>query len=573
MIQITSQPPGMAAITDPIVAPIALSDCMNFCLQPDAADVFLTTGTQAELVFTIPFTCTVPANGTAFKLWGYSFTIQSAEPFTSESFKVDANGLVTVLNLANMLAANVFFKRTGSVTSFTAVGTDYVMIYKWNECREQINFTGTNMDFLVFGTIGGNVTKLNGISPSYVEAYRIIVNTVRYQDNTLTYADLSALAGMEAEKLCDRAGIVCVDIKSDVSDDLYTMMPPLTYDSFISSIDNGRSMMRFYSLQYGWTYRQNCIAKSGTIKRSNRVLVLNAAFDIDDPYQIRRYWSGHPQGFPPGQLFPDFLTTQPKTIPLCKDSYKWLWFLNSFQGNSATNYALVCSFDLYDKDNILVRSGTSVVNNPATMGSAHHQPVCFNASPRHISDILNVSMAGIVAYEVQLLGVNRLDFEDVLFNASEYLRFEICDKCCEDGTDLYFLSPTGSIDTFLVRVDSLETLQSGGEEITVNLPCGASRTDRATNGGRTLTSTRVYQKMKLSAQIPRSKEWERWVKHLRQSPQRWIRVMDESGAYIAKKIVFENGGITQRETGQGVTIEMTGYLMDIPTQQGNEKRF
>ena len=300
-------------------------------------------------------------------------------------------------------------------------------------------------------------------------------------------------------------------------------------------------------------------------------MVLNAAFDVDDPYQMRRYWYNHPEGLPPGQFVPDYLTTQPKKIPLCRDSFKWLWLLNAWQ-DDWPQYALVARFVLYAADGTITDIVTHVANDPLTMGSSHYQAVCFNASPRHISDIIGADMTGVVAYEVQVVGTDPLDYGDVWFNASEYLRFEICDACCDDSTDLYFLSPTGSIDTIVVRVDSLETLQSGGEEIRVNIPCGTDRVDRAAYGGRTLVATRVYQKMKMSVQIPRSADWELWVKHLRQSPQRWVRVTDQSGGYIAKKIIIDAGGITSRKSGEGTIVEITGYLQDVPTQEANDKR-
>jgi hypothetical protein len=330
-------------------------------------------------------------------------------------------------------------------------------------------------------------------------------------------------------------------------------------------------MMKYFALQYGWTYRENCVAKSGTIKTSNKVLVLNAAFDIDDPYQIRRYWHNHPDGFPPGQFVPDFLTTQPKKIPLCRDSFKWLWLLNSFQ-DDWPQYALVARFVLYNASGTIVNIVRTVVNDPLSMGWEPYQAVCFNASPRHISDVIGTPIGNVAYYDVQVVGTSPLNYNDVWFNASEYLRFDISGSCCDDVTDLFFLSPTGSIDTIVVRVDSLETLQTGGQEIIVNVPCGTDRHDRANYGGRTLVAARVYQKMKLSVQIPRTDEWERWAKHLRQSPQRWVRVRDEGGAYISKKILFESGAIVQRKTGEGTVLEMTGYLQDVPVQDGNDKR-
>ncbi len=571
MLNIISQPLGMSDFNDDIEPPIPLSECFQFCLKPDDADVFLTPGQKPKIVFVIPATCTVPANGTAFKIWGNSFTVNSAQDFTANSFKVNAFGVFTALNLSYMLAANIFFKRAGKVTSFVTVGSNYELTFTWNECREQVNFTGANMDLAVFTTIGGSATPTNGISPVFVESYRLIANTVRFIDQTNEFQELGPLVGLEVEKLCDTTGNTCIDINPDVSFDLYTLLPDLTYDSFIPSIENGRSMMRFYSLQYGWTYRENCIAKSGTIKTADRILVLNAAFDTDDPYQIRRYWYGHPDGFPPDQFVPDFLTTQPKKIKLCKDSYKWLWLLNSFQPDWE-NYALKARFILYDANGDIITILSHVVNNPITMGSAHYQPVCFNASPRFISDVLLQSLDNVVRYDVQVVGVESTDFDAVLFNASEYLSFEICKDCCDDETDLYFLSPAGGIDTVVCRVDSIETIQDDGQEIFIPISCAANREQKARYGGRTMISERAYQKINLSIQIPPSEDWEKWAKHLRQSPQRWIRVKDESGQYIAKKIIFESGAITQKVSGFGVILEMTGYLPYISTQKNNEQR-
>ncbi|MGL4640882.1 MAG: hypothetical protein ACRCVX_14255 [Shewanella sp.] len=541
-------------------------------MQPDVSDVFTTVGAKPKVVFNIPIANAVPANGTAFKIWGYAFTVDNAQPFTSSSFRVGTNGLLTALNLLSMLQANLFFKRA-CVLSASVVGPNVQAMCEWKDCREQVNFTGANMNLAVFSSMGGSATATNGTSPVYVDGYRLIVNTVRYKDATSVFADLGELVGMEAEKLCTTVGSVCVDINNDVSADLYTMLPALTYSSFISSIDNGRSMMRYYSLQYGWAYRENCVAKSGTIKRAKTVLCINAALDQDDPYQMRRYWHDHPDGYPPGQSVVEFLTTQPKSLKLCRDSFKWLWILNNWKEDNP-NYRLVARFYTYDKNGFQLGLHSHVINDPATMGSAPYQAVCFNASPRFISDVLGGNLTNVAYYEVQVYGVPTSGpLSSVLFIASELIRIQIDHSCCDSMTDLYFLSPTGSIDTMNVRIDSIETLQSDGQEIYVNVPCGASFVDRATNGGRTLINTRAYQKVKMSVKIPRRSDHERWVAHMRQSPQRWIKMRDASGTFIAKKIVFENGGITQHKVGEGAQIEMIGYLQDRPIQQVNERKF
>lgn len=570
MITVTKQPPNIESFSDPQAPPVPLSDCAEWCLQPETADVFTTPGAKAKIVFTIPVVCTVPADGTPFTIWGYDFTVDSSSDFTSESFRVYTTGLFTVVQLANMLFANIFFQRATTVTNFQLVGSNFEMTLEWRECREQPNFAGANMDLAVFSAIGGSATPMNGISPIYVDAYRLLVRGVRFTDATTGYVPLAPFAGLDVEKLCTTVGETCLELNADIGADLFTMLPALTNTSFISSIDNGRSMMRYYGLEYGSTYRENCVPKSGTIMRSNRVLMLNAAFDIDDPYQIRRYWNAHPDGFPPGQFVPDYLSTQPKTINLCRDSFKWLWLLNNWQDEGFGAYDIVARWVAYKHDGTIHAIYTEIVNDAATMGHAQYQPICFNASPSHLFDVLGAPEDQISGYEIQCVGVNASNPADIYFNASEYLRFNV-GHCCGDNTDLYFLNPAAGIDTVVMRVDSVETLQNGGQEINVQIACDSSRQDRATNGGRTVVAMRVFQKVKLSMQVPRNNEWERWAKHIRQSPQRWMKVLDEGGTPIAKKIVFETGGIKVKESGGGSEIEFTGYLQDVPTQQGTEK--
>ncbi|MGL4640604.1 MAG: hypothetical protein ACRCVX_12855 [Shewanella sp.] len=535
-------------------------------MRPDAADVFASTGSKAKIVFVFPGTCTIPANGTAFKIWGNDFVIDSATDFSSTSFKVVSSGIFTIINFGNMILANIFFQRAATLVNFRPVGPNFEITLQWRECREQPNFAGANMNLAVFSAIGGSATPTNGVSPVYIDAYRLLVRAIRWIDASNEYFQLAPFSGLEVEKLCDVVGQTCLKINDDVASDLFTILPELTYTSFVSSIDNGRSMMRYYGLEYGSTFRTACVPKSGTITRSNRALVINAAFDIEDPYQMRRYWKSHPQGLPPGQSFVDFLTTQPKTLKLCRNSYKWLWMLNHWQDDGFPQYALLAEWTGYRKDGVIDAYYDEIINDPTTMGSSSFQAVCFNASPMHLFSVLGSPQTGIVAYEIQVKGVNPANKEDVYFNATEYLRFEIED-CCGDHTDLYFLSPTGSIDTVVVRVDYIETLQSGGEEIQVQVPCDSSRTNRATNGGRRLVGMRAYQKVYISMHMPRTNEHARWLKHIRQSPQRWIRVKDEGGNWMAKSIVFENGAIKTKESGAGNIIEMVGYLQDIPTQK------
>jgi hypothetical protein len=232
MITIVQQPPSIADFSEEAQPPVPLSDCIRFCMLPDTADVISTPGAKATIVFVIPASCSVPADGTQFTVWGYDFTVDSAQDFTSSSFKVDAIGIFTWIHLANMFYSNIFFQRSVVITG-QLVGPNFELTLTWIECREQGKFTGANMDLAVFSSIGGSATPTNGTSPIYVEAYRLLVRSVRMIDATTGYVALSVMAGLEVEKLCSTVGMTCVNLNTDIASDLYTLLPALTNTSFI----------------------------------------------------------------------------------------------------------------------------------------------------------------------------------------------------------------------------------------------------------------------------------------------------------------------------------------------------
>lgn len=575
MITLAEQPPSIpSTLTDPKAPPVPISDCWRWCLQPDAADAVTTPGSKATVEVLFPLTTTVPADGTAFKIWGYDFTVQSAEDFTSESFKVETSGLLTALNFGSMIQANIYFSRAVIVTG-GIVGSDFQVLLTWNECREQPRFSVDDMVFTGITATGGSATATNGVSPVYVEAFQIVSRLGFYQDATQTFLPISSFVGMEPNRQCTTVGQICPEYPLDAESALYTDLPDLTSTSFIPAIQGGRSLMRLFSLEYGWTYREDCGAKSGTIKKSPLVLGINAAFDIDDPYQMRRYWYAHPDGFPDGQFVPDYLTTQPKTIPLCWQSFKWLWLLNNWQDEFG-QYRLVARFVLYKKGvSGVFEIFTHVINNPLSDAHSWYQPVNFNVSPQFVLDNApTLNESNLDFYEVQVVGMETLT-TDILFNASEYLRF-VPGHCCEGTTDLYFLTPPGGIGTVVVNIAEENVVQEG-QEIFLQTDCGASRNDRARYGGRTLVGLRSYKEITFTINAPPNVQWRRWLKHLRASPQHWIRVEDEAGISLgfggnplAKKLIVEPGSAKIYENGSGIEFKATGYLADIPTQKGYE---
>lgn len=571
-LTITSEPYSRPSLLDPAVPPVPVSDCWRWCLQADDADAVTTPGGYAEVEVTIPATCTIPTNGTEVIIWGHVFTVDDSDPFTGTSFEVDASGLTTALNFVAMIQANLFFN--DAVTIALTSPSDFVITLTWVECREQPRFTGADMDFTGIIDAGGSGVATNGTSPVYVEGYKVVTRLGAYINSV--FAPLSPKVGLTTDQQCTEVGEVCVDYVEDAQSMLFTHLPELTSTSIITSFVNGESLMRLFSLEYGWVYREDCQAKSGTIKKSDLVLGINAAFDIDDEYQMRRYWYGHPDGYPTGQFVSDYLTTQPKINHLCWESFAWLWFLNSWQDDEG-NYDLVAHFVLYNAAGV-AEVFDVVINNYGVDGSLCTHPVCFNVSPAYVlANAPTLTAANLVRYDVVVYGTNVADPLDVIFNACEYMTF-LPAHCCEEKTDLYVLTPPGGFATQLIEV--LErSIVKDGQEVNLQVPCGDSRSNRAKYGGRTVVNLRTYEKIDFVFRLPNTPESVRWMRHVRQSPQTMIKIYSDGlysisnsnkGNPLAKKFIIDPASVTTYVVGEGLEFKATGYMGDIPTQKGIE---
>lgn len=574
-LTIVSEPYSIAALTDPPMPPVPVSDCWRWCLQADDADAVTTPGSYAEVEITIPVTCTVPANGTILTIWGYDFEVQSATPFTGTTFKVDASGITTTLNFVAMIQANLFFNDTVDIVVTTP--SDFVITLTWRECREQPRFVAEDMVFTAITAAGGSGTYTNGVSPVYVDGYKVITRIGSYGGDPVAFQPLSPKVGLTTDQQCTTVGEVCVDYVADAETMLHTLLPELTSTAIITSFANATSMMQPFQLEYGWVYRDNCQAKSGTIKRSGFVFGLNAAFDIDDEFQMRRYWYGHPDGYPTGQFVSDYLTTQPKKTNLCWDSFAWLWLLNSWQVDKG-NYDLVAHFVLYNSAGTIIEDFDIIVNDFGVDGSNFYNPVCFNVSPQFVLDNApTATEANIARYEVVVFGANVADPTDMLFAATEYISF-YPGHCCEEKTDLYILTPAGGFATQVIEVVERQIVKDG-QEINIQVPCGNSRTDRAKYGGRSMVNLRSYEKIEFTFTLPRTVESVRWMKHVRQAPQTMIKAYSEGlygvsqndlGTPFAKKFIIDPSSVTTFVAGEGIEFRATGYTADIPTQKGFE---
>lgn len=571
MITITEQPPsvGNTNYAQPKEPPVPVSDCFKWCLLADTSDAITTPGAKANITVTFPAICSVPADGTEFKMWGITFTIDSSSDYTANSFKAETFGLLCWINFANMVYANLLLNRAVTVTG-QVVGSDFELQIVWNDCREQERFSATDVDLAGVEATGATTSFANGSSPVYVDGFKILTRSVVYQDDSLTFYPLGRLEALEADLLCDSVAPICVDYKLDIEQQLFTRLPDLTSTSFIDEIENGRSLMRLFTLEYGWVYRQNCQVQSGTIKRGLKVLGMNAVIPLEDSYGMRRYWHEHPDGYPPGQTAPEFLTLQPKVRhTVCLTSFCWLWMTNNFQHQYGINYRLVVKFQLYQAGSSSVfEEFEHTAMNSVGDSNAWYQCVNFNTSPAFVlANAPTLTAANLAGYDVQVFGLENFS-EHVLFTASEKLHYDVI-NACNECTDLYFLSGPGGIGTQIATVQEREIVTSG-TEIMINSSCDLSNSDKARYGGRSLNSLRSYEKISFVIDLPNSTEFERWAKDFRKSPQHWIKVFDYEGNPFARKILLENNTIKVYKNGEGIKVEATGYLADIPTQKGIE---
>ena len=567
MITITTEPdsiPWGAVISDPKPPPVPVSECLRWCLQADAADAVQIEGSRATVTVALPpsGSTTIPANGTAFSIWGYDFEVDDSTPFTASSFQVTTNTLTNFANFVGMIEANIFFRRAVSVSA-ALVAPNLEITITWLDCREQPRFVAESMDLDVFTTIGGSASFANGVSPQYTPGFRVVARPLLFdEDAEFFFNEIGVLEGLEVDRLCDSVGEVCVNYQKDAQSQLWTELPELSASSFTTAERCGQTMLRLFALEYGWTYQEDCVAKSGTFMKSDLVPVLNAALDPNDPYGMRRYWSNHPDGFPPGVDDVEFLTTQPKGYTVCNDAFMWLWFLNNMQ-ETWGKYELYAQFRIHSGANI--ETLDYKINDPDTDASEWRHPVCFNASPQFIYDnAVTYNTPGTVDYyEVSVYGLPA-DPNDQ-FHLTERIKI-VPTACCGDTADVYFLTSPGGIGTLSVNIDEREMVQEG-TEVNLFVPCDVTQDSRARYGGRTLVNLRSYERVTFSAKHPkRDAQWVKWFADFKKSPQKWLRVDDGFGGYVAKKLIIEPGAIKISKRGESIELTATGYLADVPAQ-------
>lgn len=545
--------------------PIPVSDCLQWWFIIDPSDVVSVNGSKAFVEVVWPGSPTPPANGTSFTIWGYTFEVQSGTAYTSESFRVVSGNMEqTRTNFKNMIESHFFFSKFTTVSNAATSETDI----GWTTCREQERFADENMDLTALTAMGCTVTVQNGSSPVYVDGYYLVTRLLRYDPNNGLYAPITEYEGISPQKICNFVASTPIDYMSDVRSLLYTNLPSLNSTSFDVTA-NYDSIIQSFAIQYGFIYREACQPKSGTFKVDTPLTVLNAAFPVEDAYGIRPYYAGASGGFPPGQTVQKFLTSQPDTLEVGLNSIAWLWFfLNISEYDVASGW--------YLKVDYVTTSGSGTYSD--TLHSWQDGLYCVNVSPKFVVDNTPATNSNLMRYSVTIIGA--VDDGIVITETKTYeitgvnpisgsgvcgLSGGSSAGSVGGGTDIYFLMPQGGIGTLFCAIEEKEINQEG-TEICMDVPCIATREERATLRGRTFSDVRSFDKITLKAVRNWTDQDVQFFADMKRSPKRWLRVTGTDGNYIAKKILIDTGGIKIFKAGEKIELVVTGYLQDVPIQ-------
>ena len=568
-ITLTTDP----ATGSPATTPVIVSDCLQWCLQPDTADVFDTPGTFATLLVNFPSTISsIPADGTQFTIWGHTFEVDSSlGNSTATAFKITSSGNITGAAFRQMLNANIFFAQNTVVDDDGLVLRNTVVT--WNECGEQGNFSGANMDLAALVAAGATVTVTNGTTAVPVNGYTMQVRLLKTGGDGVT-VPVTEFEGLNPLLNCDEVNETCINYIKDAARLLYTPMPDLSTTSEVDPETD--TLCSRFLLQYGWNYKDaECQPVSGNFYPSAEVLVVNAAFDTRNKYGIAPYWKRHPDFPIPGQVRQKFLTNQPTFHRLAEHSFAWLWFLNPFTG---TNYLIgdgtgvpftLAKFqlviDIYEIGSTIATDGALILYDACNW----YQVMNFNVSPQRVAD---ESAGGILVSEIGKYGVSLKalnDDESQYAFVGEEIVFGVQHDCADNIRDVYFLMPQGGMGTLLCEITESEIIQEG-TEICLDTACNISRTEAAKYGGRQLANLRSFDRVTIRSREFYGEQWREYFRSFKASPDRYIMVKEESPntltTYIAKRFNPEPGGIKIYQAGEYIELIASGTLSDIPTQ-------
>lgn len=539
-IQVLEAPPAQ---------PVALSDCFYWKLQPQPSDMFTTVGSKATVVLTFNANPSAPADGTQFTLWGQTLEVQSAQDSTPYSFKVysgDANATINAF-YAMLLSNYIFINATTVEVDYT---TNTINI-TWNDCGEQPNFAAAQMNFAPLSSVlSANVN--NGTTPVLRDNFKVLLRLWRNDIVGSNGGFVTAFEAVSPQGACSTPNVITFDAMPIARQMLMTRIPQIDSNAHPTVGHDGP--LQYFALFHGYTYNDGAEVRSGEFTSTVPRAVLNAYFEPNDAYKMRRFWPGAAGGYPPFQTHRKWLTSKPLYHHILRTSRAWMWYM--------VNEAIETIGTLEAR--FVVDLGTSTPVHDVVVPNSQYGVNAVNVSPAYVASLIGQPVESIKSYFVTVRNNG--------VQITEATNFTMVDECKPTAyTDVYFLGKYGGIETMAVEIIE-EGVSQDAEEALTSIACGAGRFNLAAYGGRTLTGVRSFQTFKLRALDNRPVALE-FFRHMRASPQRWIRMTDDAGKPIAWKLLVDTGSITIKEAGGSVELLFSGKLNDAPIQRGNEPEF
>lgn len=535
-----------------IEAPNTIDECLEFGITPSMSEVYSVQGTVAVVDIDFAASLTVPADGTGMLIWGHRFEVNNAAGAeTSNTFRFVSDPDQTHQFFMAMLNANAFFIK--NVVIYRTGVNPYRVNIDWVGCGERPNFNSANMDFSEFAGTGVTGSYANGTNGTPVDGFIMQTRLLMYSGGS--FLPVTAFEAIRPTTSCSFAYQSTIDYGRDIRRLLRTPLPAMLSTNEIASTDQG--IINRFKIEYGTTYRDgNCQPQSGTFKKSGEILVLNAAFPLEEPYGIRWFYENADGGLPSeANGVQWFLTNQPKAMDVCPTSFLWLWFLNG-------DYTSMSPFPKYGlRFYVKKTDGTDSTHDVFYNRCLWFQCNNFNVSVARAASLAGVPATSIEYYEVTVHLANSSNI--ISGSLSETLRFVISTQCA-NCTDAYFLTPPGGFGTLVCDVIEKEVTQTG-TEICLDTLCASTRSDIARNGGRYYANVRSYDQVTIRARSSFTDEHVNYFRAFKASPERYLRVSSGSG-YIAKRFNVEFGSVRIFKDGEFVELVASGYLSDIPIQ-------
>lgn len=553
----------ITAAPKPYPIPTPVSDRLAWTVQPGTGDVLEQVGARATVRVNFAATLTPPPNGTTFTIWGREFMVDDSVPFTKDTFYMPTSGNGAGINFKEMLRANFFFAKT-EIRNGSNGFRDTII--EWNECGEQENFSGAEMDLSALEAAGADVTVTNGATAVKFNGYVMQARLLKMDADGI-FQPITKYEGFKPVVNCSTVQALTIDYMPEARRTIFTEIPDLTVTS--EQDPNDTTMVGVFKLQVGWTYKDDeCQPQAGEFVTSEQVMVYNSVFDLEENWGMKRYIYDHSEiselDIP---KWPAFLTNKPERLALGEESIAWLWCSGAYNERLALIEKVRLTF------NVFYKNGTTAQQFVEYDPIAEHQVHCFNVSPKRLLALFSLtSLSSISHYFVR---ANALDeFGQIMdINGIGYETFFSIESPCEATTDVYFLTPPGGIGTMLCDIVEKGVTQEA-QEICLDVPVAATREDIARYGGYMHNDIKNQETITLRCRRNFTPDEVAYFKSLKTSPERWIRVAETGNTgefyykkYMAKRLLVDPGGIRIFQEGDYVELLITGKIgNEIPAQ-------